>query len=213
MPRNPHQFANHKYIESKKANKNLKTGDEFQDALLNRKKSDFVKTINFRENSIECTLFDHQQYYDLIRFGTNRNFFSILNVDTTFDLCKFYVTVITYRNLSLCFKDEESHPTFIGPVFVHQIRDKSTYISFAYELKKYDMINLDELDRLITFITDDDPALHEAFKSVFPDADYMLCCNHLQKDITKKLKEFNVEEADKLQILNRIFGDKKNRLC
>lgn len=214
LPKNTHQFRNHKFLESQKANKNIKTGDEFEDALINRKKSDFVKCINFSETTIECLLFDHQQYYDLIRFGTNKEFFSILNIDTTFDLGKFYVTLITYRNLSLCLKeidDVEMHPTFIGPVFIHQKRDKSTYIRFASELKQYDVINLDELDRIIAFISDDDPALHEAFKAIFPCSDFMLCCNHLQKDISRKLKEFKVDEPEKQDILKRIFGQQNDR--
>ena len=73
-------------------------------------------------------------------------------------------------------------------MFIHQVRDKSTYMSFAFELKKFDLMNFDELDGIIAFITDDNPALHEAFKKVFPDSNYMQCCNYLQKNISKKFK-------------------------
>lgn len=148
----------------------------------------------------------------MIRFGTNSECFSILNIDTTFDLGKFYVTIITYRNLSLCLKDEpEVHPVFIGPVLIHQKRDKLTYIHLANSLKQYDIVNLYKLDRIIAFITDDDAAIHEAFKAVFPDSDYMLCRNHLLKDICRKLNEFRVDESDKNEINKKVFGGQSDR--
>ena len=49
-------------------------------------KSDFVKSINVRENCIERVMFGYQQYYDLIRFRTHKYIFSILNIITTFVL-------------------------------------------------------------------------------------------------------------------------------
>ena len=51
--------------------------------------------------------------------------------------------------------------------FIHFFGDKSTYMNFAFELGKFDLMNCDELDKIIAFITDDDPALHEAFKKCF----------------------------------------------
>lgn len=38
IPRNVKQISNHKSIETNKSNKNFKSCDEFQDALINRKK-------------------------------------------------------------------------------------------------------------------------------------------------------------------------------
>ncbi|RMZ97758.1 hypothetical protein BpHYR1_024160, partial [Brachionus plicatilis] len=48
--------------------KNIKTHDEFANALKNREKSDFVKYMNFGVDRLEYILFSEQQYNDLIRF-------------------------------------------------------------------------------------------------------------------------------------------------
>ena len=68
------------------------------------KQGDFVKAINFRKNSMENIMFSHQQFYDLIRFGTSDPVYSVLNLDTTFNIGRYYVTYISYRNLSLYIK-------------------------------------------------------------------------------------------------------------
>ena len=52
--------------------------------------------------------------------------------------------------------------------------DKSTFMNFAFELEKFDFMNCDELDKIIPFIIEDDPALHEAFKKVIPHSNYIL---------------------------------------
>ena len=80
------------------------------------------------------------------------------------------------------------------------------YMNFAFELKKFDLINCDELDKIIAFISDDDPALHETFKKMFPDSNYMLCCYHLQKDLSKKLKKKNLILMKQHSIIVKFFG-------
>lgn len=82
-------------------------------------------------------MFNEQQFVDLIRFGGCKNNFSIINIDTTFKLGKFYVTYFTYRNLSLNLNGTEDFPTSISLVMVHVKRDNETYLKLALELKHY----------------------------------------------------------------------------
>lgn len=65
--------------------------------------------------------------------------FSILNIDTTFNLGRFYVTLITYKNISLNTRGQDMFPTFIGPVMVHLNRTFETYLRFAQELKSFEL--------------------------------------------------------------------------
>lgn len=230
MPRNYTQILNHKKYELQRKNKNTKTKDEYADALVNRLKSmhittfillkyiktnvfkgDFVKSINFGVSTVTCIMFTHQQYIDLIRFATSKNKYSIINIDTTFNLGDFYVTYLSYRNLSLYIKGTKTHPTFIGPIMIHLNKDFSSYLRFATELYSYDLINLKKLKNVKVIVTDDDEALHGAFKSIFKKTNFMLCCNHLRKDINRKLGQYKFDDDNKKVILDYIFGTHDDR--
>lgn len=167
--------------------------------------------MNFGIKRLECILFSEQQYNDLIRFCISDRNFSIVNIDTTYNLGKYFVTFLTYKNLSLSKSSNESHPVFIGPIMIHLNQDKQAYLTFAMELKKYDLINQKKLDKIKCFITDDDQAIRSAFKSIFNNSSFMLCCNHLKRNFIKTLNEFKVKEEDQKNLLIEIFGNKKDR--
>ncbi|CAF1145133.1 unnamed protein product, partial [Brachionus calyciflorus] len=211
IPRSINQLYMHKYLELKAKKKNVKTHDEYSDALINRKKSDFVRHIDFGYNRLECVLFTEQQYNDLIRFCTSYRNFSIVNIDTTFNLGQYYVTYLTYRNISLKIQATETHPVFIGPILIHLHRDKEAYLSFAMQLQKFDILNKNRLNDITCFITDDDAAIRSAFKTVFKNSEFMLCCNHLRKDFLKIMNQFKVPEESKNEIIFKMFGSQNNR--
>lgn len=156
-------------------------------------------------------MFTHQQYIDLTRFCTSPKNFSIINIDTTFNLGEFYVTYLSYRNLSLFKKRSKMHPTFFGPVMVHLNKDFGTYLRFAQEIYLYDLKNEKKLKNIKVIVTDDDEALHSAFKNVFNSTNFMLCCNHLKKDIAKKLGQLKFDEKNKTAVLDFIFGSPNER--
>ncbi|CAF1072770.1 unnamed protein product [Brachionus calyciflorus] len=187
------------------------TKDEYYDILMNRQKSDFVRSINFDRYEIACIMFDEQQFIDLMRFGASENNFSILNIDTTFKLGRFYVTYITYKNLSLNKLGTDEFPTFIGPSMVHVKRDFATYLRFVLELKHFSLCKKIEIEKIKCFITDDDEALHGAFKTIFKETDFMLCCNHMRKDIYKILNEYRLHGDEKEEIIEIVFGSQNDR--
>jgi hypothetical protein len=112
--------------------------------------------------------------------------------------------------MSLIDNETGQHPVFMGPSMIHLKKDFETYLKFAKEIKAFDLTNLNQLDFKI-IVTDDDVALHKAFKTVFPKSKFMLCLNHLRKDISKKLNQYRVPEEKKSEIINLIFGSDKNR--
>lgn len=173
---------------------------------------DFVRSMSFgTEGRLECVLFSDQQFKDILRFCTSEKNFSIINIDTTFNLGRFYVTYLTYRNISLYLKDADKHPVFIGPVLLHLRRDKISYLSLANELKKYATSKNIDLSSVKCIVTDDDRGLRSAMKTVFKKASFMLCCNHLRKDFIKILNRYSVDHEDQNEILAGIFGNKNER--
>ena len=72
---------------------------------------------------------------DVVRFCTVPGNFSVLNVDPTFSLGSFDVTVTTHSHLMLNLKDKKlKHPTMIGPLFIHVRKDFSAYHFFSSSL-------------------------------------------------------------------------------
>ena len=69
--------------------------------------------------------------------------------------------------MSLVDKATGQHPVFMGPSMIHLKKDFETYLKFAQEIKAFDLTHLNKLDFKI-IVTDDDAALHNAFKTVFP---------------------------------------------
>ncbi|CAF1078926.1 unnamed protein product [Brachionus calyciflorus] len=211
IPSSVSQIYKHKSIIQNKNNRNVRTRDEYADALINRKKSDFVRTFNFDRDSVQIVMFTDQQYRDIIRFGTSEGNFSILNVDTTFNLGRYYVTLITYRNLSLYHSGSINFPTFIGPIMIHLNKDYQSYHRFAVELKNFDKMHDNILSKIKCFITDDDDAIRGAFQQVFKNSEYMFCCNHLRKNLYRQFYQFDLEDEEKVKLIETIFGKLKNR--
>jgi hypothetical protein len=51
----------------------------------------------------------------MLRFGCINNL-SVMNVDTTFQVGMYYITVITYKNTSLVKNCTNDFPVFLGPM-------------------------------------------------------------------------------------------------
>ena len=71
-----------------------------------------------------------QQIKDMERFTA-----SPISVDATFNLGKFYVTLITYRNPSLLNYDDNS-ACFCGPILIHYRKTAYTYSTLFQTIKK-----------------------------------------------------------------------------
>ena len=101
-------------------------------------------------------------------------------------------------------KETGKHPIFIGPVLIHTDRKYSTYYYFASQLKKL----CPDIEDLIAVGTDGEEALSSAFLSVFPSSIHLLCSLHKMDNITRKLREFKVNDWVVKDVLGDIFGSK-----
>lgn len=104
-----------------------------------------------------CVMAYEWQLNDMSRFLTFNESFSILTVDTTYNLGEFYVTPMTYRHLMLQDIKTQKHPIMLGALLVHQ---KVDYGAFNYYASTLIGLNKD-IRNVLSFGTDGDKALVE----------------------------------------------------
>jgi len=83
-------------------------------------------------------LYTQQQLADMKRFccaGDRSTTRSVLGVDRTFNLGPCFVTVVVYKCRAVVRNDTRTHPTFVGPMFLHWDGHYSTYVDFFTELR------------------------------------------------------------------------------
>ncbi|CAF0964660.1 unnamed protein product [Brachionus calyciflorus] len=133
-PRNLKQHENHYFLEvSRKRERPLISNDEYLEIICKIKESNFIKTIHF-DDSINIICFFDEQYQDILKFCTYEKSFSVLSFDTTFNLGNFYVSFLTYRNLTL-LNEKKTHPVFIGPMSSNNNTPISDVTNSSSELK------------------------------------------------------------------------------
>jgi hypothetical protein len=86
------------------------------------------------------------QLHDVQKFCTNAANFSILGVDTTFNIGQYYLTLTTYRHLMLLTRKGEE-PVMIGPALLHQRKMYKSY----FKLPAY-MIQVRKITMYLFFI-------------------------------------------------------------
>lgn len=123
---------------------------------------------------------------------------------------------MTYRHLGLYNPQTKQNPIFLGPIMIHTQKDGRNFMNFAHCLEKHYLLNKSNYPASIhsikKVITDDDSGLRNAFKLVFHRAEFMLCANHLRKDIITEMGQFDMTIIQKEKLLLDIFGEKGSRL-
>lgn len=66
-----------------------------------------------------------RQVKEMQKYCTNAKNFSIMGVDTAFNIDAFYVTFTTYRNIMLTTK-QGTEPVMIGPILIHQRKNSDS---------------------------------------------------------------------------------------
>ena len=146
-----------------------------------------------------CVMTTERQPNNLKRFCCNPTEFRPFTVDLTFDIGKYNVTPITYQHLLLENNRDSKHPSFIGPVLLHEMKITETYMTFGASLKTLKP----ELHDVMAFGTNDEQALVYGFKNNFEPSVHLLCELHLKKNIESKLQE--LERRNKMQGNRRHF--------
>ena len=68
-------------------------------------------------------------------------YFTVLSVDTTFNVAEYHITQTVYRNLALIKRTDGCHPWFPGPVMAHRHKSKADF-SFFWQASKRGNDNL-----------------------------------------------------------------------
>lgn len=144
----------------------------------------FVQTVSLAPEPYAVFAND-QQFKELKKFCTNQLKFSIFQVDPTFNLGNFSVTTTAYEHLFLIDRKTGKHPSMLGPIFIHQKKEKQTFQIFSDFLVKKEP----ELRNLCFFGTDGEEALINAFKETCSKAGHLRCSIHFQKNLMEKLKQ------------------------
>ena len=108
----------------------------------------------------------------------------------------------TYRNLRLIKKDTGNAPVFIGPLLMHQKKDRKTYSKFAHQL----VIEKPSLEGVLACGTDGEKAIVDGFKRNFRFATFIRCTIHMKDNIKRELTARGLNGQNKKEILNEIFG-------
>ena len=90
---------------------------------------------------------------------------SVLDIDTTYNLCDMWVTDSCYRNKRLIRNDSGHHPVFLGPVLFHFTKDDQTFTRFALELQA----SYPETRKLKKIGVDMEDAIFNGVQSLFSD--------------------------------------------
>lgn len=162
----------------------------------------FVQEVKFGKTP-EVVVGFEQQLDDLVRFCCSPVRFSVMGIDPTFNLGKFFVTVTTYKHLMLKLKSTNEHPVFIGPSFIHMQQETQTYYSFLSCLigKK------NALRDLKSYGSDGEVSLLNALVAAFPDAIGLRCFIHMKDNIGDHLhNKLHVKPEVKSVIIHDIFG-------
>ena len=147
----------------------------------------------------------NEQLDDLVSFCTNSEHFGIMSIDPTFDLGPFSVTTTTYEHLLLISRLGSVHPVMIGPMMIHQKKEKNTYSVFV----DYLFNSRPQLKNLRVLGTDGELALSSPFLERCPDLTHLLCFIHFKNNIVNHLKTVGVDELSRKCIIADIFGQQQ----
>lgn len=207
-PRNPKQIYNAR-AEITTKNKGEEKDEIFQ--LLMQLKDDyatgggFIQEVTFGKTPEVIVAFE-QQLNDVARFCTDQVNFSVMGIDPTFNLGKFFVTITTYKHLMLKLKRSNEHPTFVGPCFIHMLQTTQSYYGFlSYLVRKKPVLR-----DLKAYGSDGELPLLNALIAVFPEPTIGLrCFIHMKDNLEDALqKKFLVQPEVKTSIIKDIFGHK-----
>ena len=129
LPRNLQQLKNYRRSDKKKDG-NILYSVMLQCKECEGKDDAFVRDVKAAPEP-QCVLFADWQVSDLDHFVCNTRNYSILTADTTYNLGDFYVIPMTYQHLILEDVTTGKHPTFVGPILVHQRKNFSAFNYFA----------------------------------------------------------------------------------
>ena len=149
-----------------------------------------------------------RQVQDVKRFCANTtNQFSILSIDTTFNIGDFYLTPTTYRHLLLEDRRTGKPPLLLGPTLIHTRKNSDTFNYFGATLA-----GLDNETKNIRFVgSDREDAVEKGMSPYLPLATWLACKRHVEDDCKRKLNSLGISSENCTAFLQDIFGSDASR--
>ncbi|CAF1498893.1 unnamed protein product [Adineta ricciae] len=130
---------------------------------------------------------------------------SVLCIDTTFNLGRFFVTPIAYRNIAVQYRKTKKAPIFIGPIMIHYRDDTQSY----QELLTYVHQELKNCDTVVIG-SDGAKAIKKAVENVFPHSTHLYCTRHVRQNIERQLMKYRTTLEERRGVLERIFDSSES---
>ena len=167
-----------------------------------------VRTVLIFRDSYVAFIYSEKQLLDLEMFCCDpRHDTSVLGIDTTFNLCKMWVTDTCYRNQRLVSRRTKKHPVHLGPVMLHFSKDTETFRRFCLELISANPA----ISNLRKVGVDMEAAIFNGFRSAIGSLMQLYCVRHLQqrdiKAIDNLFKKSKLSDKTKNGYKNEILWD------
>ena len=168
---------------------------------INGSPSQFIQSIRLVPDPV-IVLFNQVQLNDLEQFCTSQDKASVLGIDVTFNLGRFYVTMCSYQNFKIV-NERGKHPIMIGPTVIHSSKEQSNFTVLFQEIvhRKPPLAS-----SLRAYGTDGEQALSNAAAEAFPFAVHLRCVNHLRDNMTAHLHKQLLPEDVIKEVLKDVFG-------
>ena len=165
------------------------------------KETAYVRKVVAAPEPAAVLAFDWQMK-DIDKFCTNPRHFSVFHVDPTFDLGPFSVTATQYKHLLLVNRQSGKHPVMVGPLLVHQKKEKLSFKLLVDSLVDQEP----RLKNLRARGTDGQTAISLAFKERCVFLLVLFCAINLRRNVTDKMVALGIEESERREICADIFG-------
>ena len=160
-------------------------------------KTAFIRSVQITTEPI-IFMATKRQLVDIERFCCNPVNFCVLGVDATFELCNYYLTFATYRNLILETK-AGNPPVLVGPAILHK-----TKLERAYYVLPSEMVRCHSPCAGVLVVgTDGEVNLSNPQLNVFHSAMHLRCDMH---NIKSKLSSLGVPNLVAKEYMADIFG-------
>ena len=201
-PRSRQQIADAQYRRRKELGLNSRSiqfnfAAELQEALDLFGIEPIIQYAERTVNGPRIVLSKPEQYMQIVRF-CNRQMgdSTILGIDRTFNLSCCFVTITVFKQLDLYRRRTQDAPIFLGPMLLSAEASEETYCYFLQKirlgLQNHSLYGISFNEENFAFGSDQERALTNAMKSVFPNSARFLCVYHISKNIDERLRKHGV---------------------
>ena len=126
---------------------------------------------------------------------------SVLSIDTTFNVGKFYVTSTTYQNKKFVNERTGKYVNLPGPALFHVRQDEAQFLFFCNTL-----LEVDYGFEKVRFVGGDRDKAQKGFLKPLKGVSYLPCKKHIEDNMKAKMQSLQLNVTEKNMILENVFG-------